>query len=281
MEGFLIMSIRKDILWLIALMEDKICSWISRRKRAEKIGERLRGYARMIDPAGEPRKRYYTPQLSDFMNFLKLACFSPDHIVDIGANHGNWTREVRQFFPDAKYTLFEPQPYLRKAMADLLIDGSRVYLNTMGVGKKSGEMLFTIHERDDSCSFTWTPEMAAEKGYQQIKIPVTTLDAHIQSNELPWPDMVKIDAEGWDLEVLEGATKVLENATLVFIEAAVGNPRFRNTVLRVCTVMDVAGYRPLDFTDLNRPWKNRVLWLVEMAFVKKGSSLDSFSSQAS
>lgn len=274
------MSIREGIRWRIELAEEKMCTAISRRKSAAKIGAKLRKYARIADPKGEPRKSFHTPQLMYFVEILKAANFSPKHIVDIGANHGNWTREVRAHFPDAQYTLFEPQPNLRKAMADLLVEGSRVQLNTMGIGKESGEMLFTLHERDDSCSFAWTPEMAADKGYQQIKIPVTTLDKHVEANHLPWPDLVKVDAEGWDLEVLEGAPNVLKNATVVMIEAAVGNPTFNNTILRICSAMDSAGYRLMDFTDLNRPWSNRVLWLVEMAYVKKGSALDGYSSKS-
>lgn len=278
-EGRIVMNIREGIRWRIELAEEKICIAISRRKRSAKIGAKLHKYARLINPASESKKSYHTPQLSHFMELLLRARFAPVHIVDIGANHGNWTREVRSYFPDAQYTLFEPQPNLRKKMTDLLAEGSRVQLNTMGVGKESGEMLFTLHDRDDSCSFAWTPEMAADKGYQQINIPVTTLDKYIEANHLPWPDLVKIDAEGWDLEVLEGAPNVLKNATVVMIEAAVGNPTFKNTMLRVCSVMDGAGYRLVDFTDLNRPWSNQVLWLVEMAFVKKGSALDAYSSQ--
>jgi hypothetical protein len=42
--------------------------------------------------------------------FLLLKCrgFSPNHIVDVGANHGYWTRTALKYFPDAYYTLIEP-----------------------------------------------------------------------------------------------------------------------------------------------------------------------------
>ena len=35
--------------------------------------------------------------------------FKPKHIVDVGANRGYWTKEVMKIFPNAYYTLFEPQ----------------------------------------------------------------------------------------------------------------------------------------------------------------------------
>ena len=260
-------------------MHQKHYRWIASENIASAIGKQLRWCASIIDPSGESKKRFHTPYLADFMELLTRARFAPKHIMDIGANHGNWTREALNYFPDARYTLFEPQSGLREKMADLLVDGSGVQLNALGVGRETGEMLFTLHERDDSASFAWTPERAFEKGYPQIRIPVTTLDLHIQTNQLPWPDLIKIDAEGWDLAVLEGAPNALKNATVVMTEAAIGNPFFKNTSLAVCSAMHEAGYRLFDFTDLNRPWSNGVLWLVEMAFVKKGSALDAFTSR--
>lgn len=271
------MKVPEGVRWRLALAEEKIVNWMARRSRASNWGARFRRYARVMDPGGEGARSIHNPHLGQLLALLKRAQFEPRHIVDIGANRGNWTREVRKSFPDASFTLFEPQPKLREAMADLLVDGSRVELNTMGVGRESGEMMFTLHERDDSSSFAWTPERAKERGFKQISVPVTTLDAYLAQRQKPWPDIIKIDAEGWDLEVLEGAAEALSHAGVVLIEAAVGNQSFPNTLLKVCTAMDRLDYRLLDLTDLNRTPGGKVLWLVELAFVKKGSALDGFA----
>lgn len=39
--------------------------------------------------------------------------------------------------------------------------------------------------------------------------------------------------------------------------------------------MDAYGYKLFDITDLNRPWSNNVLWLVELVFVLKNGTIDS------
>ena len=257
---------------LICKAEKYFVSILARLPFARSVGRRCRSYAATLDPHGEPR-RYHTVFLSDFLQLLKATGYQPSHVVDIGANRGNWTREVRQYFPQSRYTLFEPQANLKQEMGDLLVD-PLVTLNIKGVGKACSEMLFTIHERDDSCSFAWSEDRAAQMGYEQIKIPVVTLDSHIETNHLEWPDFIKIDAEGYDLEVLEGANQCLKRATLVMVECAICNPNMKNTALAVISFMDSAGFRPVDFTDLNRPFPNRVLWLTEIAFVKKGSDLD-------
>ena len=47
--------------------------------------------------------------LNTIFTNLKTAGFNPKHIVDVGANHGTWTRETIKYFPEPFYTLIEPQ----------------------------------------------------------------------------------------------------------------------------------------------------------------------------
>jgi len=44
---------------------------------------------------------------------LKRFGFAPRLVMDIGANHGNWTRCALQYFPEAEYVLIEPQNSLK------------------------------------------------------------------------------------------------------------------------------------------------------------------------
>lgn len=40
--------------------------------------------------------------LSNLFPLIKKFGFDPKHIVDVGANHGSWTREAEQYFPRAR-----------------------------------------------------------------------------------------------------------------------------------------------------------------------------------
>ena len=40
--------------------------------------------------------------------------------------------------------------------------------------------------------------------------------------------------------------------------------------------MDKKGYSLFEITDLNRPFQPQVLWLVELAFIKKGGIIDNY-----
>ncbi|MDP3312570.1 FkbM family methyltransferase [Lutibacter sp.] len=209
-----------------------------------------------------------------FTNILYMG-FYPKHIVDIGANHGTWTRETLKYFPEAHYTLLEPQKWLMASFQDILDNNPKVQFYPVGAGAKEGSFQFTIVDRDDSCSFRYTQEEAKEAGFKQIEIPVVTLNKLLADSELPLPDIIKIDAEGLDIEVLKGATNFFGKTEIFMIEAGVVNKIFDNSFLKVINFMDENGYRLFEITDLNRSIHIKVLWLVELVFVKKGGYIDS------
>jgi FkbM family methyltransferase len=206
---------------------------------------------------------------------LKQLGFIPQHIVDVGANHGNWTRTALRHFPDAYYTLLEPQEWLKDSITDLLDKNKKISFNGVGVGSKKGSFKFTLVNRDDSSSFRFTDEEAKKHGLSQIEVPVVTLNEFIGQLNIPTPAIIKIDAEGLDLDVLEGASDFFGKTELFLVEAGVGLKDIKNSFLNVVNFMDKNGYRLFDITDLNRPFEPSILWLTELAFIKKGGQLDS------
>ena len=200
-------------------------------------------------------------------NTLKKLEFDPNHIVDVGANHGNWTRRALGYFPNAHYTLLEPQPWLKDSAADLLKSNPNVVWHSLGAGAKSGTFPLTIVDRDDSCNFRMTNEEATGLGFAQLEVPVVTLD-ELLGGKTPSPDFIKIDAEGLDLQVLQGATRSLAGCEVLLMEASVMCKSMSNTIRKVIDAAHEQGFVPFDVTDLNRTQKQGSLWLIEIAFVK-------------
>jgi hypothetical protein len=87
--------------------------------------------------------------------------------------------------------------------------------------------------------------------------------------------MVKIDAEGFDLKVLAGASELLGKTDIFLVEAVVwgAGGAYDNSVSEVVRFMTGAGYNLMDITDLNRSPKYGVLWLCELAFLRVGNPL--------
>lgn len=214
--------------------------------------------------------------LFTFFNNIKTIGFKPKHIVDIGANHGNWTREALIYFPESSYTLVEPQERLKKYFQDLLYKNPKIKYFPVGAGQTNGTFKFTIVDRDDSCTFRIQEKDAELQGFNQIDIPVITLNDLIENNKLEIPDIIKIDAEGLDLDVLKGANKFFGKTEVFMVEASLFNKEFENSFLKVINFMDENGYNLFEITDLNRPFKPDFLWLVELVFIKKNGIIDSY-----
>ncbi len=212
--------------------------------------------------------------LNPFFALLKRLGFAPKHILDIGANRGMWTREALKYFPDARYTLVEPQDYLKTHIQDLIEGGSKIRWINAGASDRSGTMTFTIASSDGSSTFTLTEDQARDAGLQQKAISVMTLN-EIAAEGGDLPDMVKIDAEGLDLRVLAGASDLLGKTDVFLVEAVVCacDRDYENTAAEIVKYMANTGYRLVDITDLNRSPKHNVLWLCELAFLRNASSL--------
>lgn len=208
--------------------------------------------------------------LDPFFGLLKQRGFAPRHIVDVGANRGIWTREAIKFFPEAQYTLVEPQDYLKMYVKDLMERGYKIEWINAGAGDESGSLPLSVGARDDSSSFV--PGREAE-GASCVTVPVMTLNEIVGSRKAAIPELVKIDAEGFDLRVIRGASELLGKTDVFLVESVVCAPNYENTVDKVVGTMAEAGYRVVDITDLNRSPKYGVLWLCELAFLRNASSL--------
>ena len=222
-----------------------------------------------IDPEENGHK---SGQLGAFLAALKGQGFAPKHVVDVGANRGLWTREAIRFFPEATYTLVEPQDELKSYVQDLVEKGHKIRWVNAGAGDAAGTLPFAVAQRDDSSTFDVTEEEARRAGMRQVPVAVRTLNEIMASGGGPVPEMVKIDAEGFDLKVLAGANELLGKTDVFLVEAAICSGS-ENKAAKVIERMSAAGYRLVDITDLNRSPKYGVLWLCELAFLRKGSEL--------
>ncbi|MBC8032648.1 MAG: FkbM family methyltransferase, partial [Chitinophagaceae bacterium] len=81
--------------------------------------------------------------------------------------------------------------------------------------------------------------------------------------------------EGIDLEVLKGASDYFGKTEIFLVEATVVSKHSKNDVVTVINYMKENGYKLFDITDLNRPFNPKVLWLIEMVFIRENGLLDS------
>src|SRR5215831_9588663 len=207
-----------------------------------------------------------------FFRLLRQLGFAPTHIVDVGANRGFWTRAAFKYFRDPVYTLVEPQDHLRSHSQDLVTQGCKLNWVNAGCGDFCGTLPLIVSHRDDSSTFV---EPHDKSTAQRITVPMITLNKLVASSGVGLPEMVKIDAEGFDLKVLAGASELLGKTDIFLVEAVAwgAGGAYENSVAEVVRFMAEAGYNLMDITDLNRSPRYGVLWLCELAFLREGSPL--------
>jgi FkbM family methyltransferase len=210
--------------------------------------------------------------LVHFFPMLRRFGFSPKQIWDVGANRGNWTRQAIGYFPDAEYTLLEPQESMLGNLDDLIRAGHKIRWINAGAGAKAATLPFYIHPQDAGSSFLPLPRITQE-AVRRVDVPVRTLNEIRETLSLPIPEMLKIDAEGLDLKVLEGASDFLGTTEIILLEVSIGQLDFENDPQIVIEAMYRYGYRLIDITDVNRGPTHGVLWLCEFAFLRKASTL--------
>ncbi|MFV0337000.1 MAG: FkbM family methyltransferase [Chthoniobacterales bacterium] len=193
---------------------------------------------------------------------------TPDFIIDVGANHGRWTRSALDYFPKTEFLMIEPQERLKNYSEDLLARSNIMWI-TAGISDQAGKLRLSLPNRDDGASFL---NVEQDSTIPSVEVDVLSLD-DIVSKEQKIPNIIKIDAEGFDLKALKGATQVLGKTEVFFVECAICAPVLENTLSTVCDFMHKHGYRVFDISDLNYSPAHQILWLVEIIFIKDDSNI--------
>jgi FkbM family methyltransferase len=131
-------------------------------------------------------------------------------VIDVGANVGDWTAMFAQRMTRPGHAiLFEPNPEATAILRNLVLPNRlRVDVQEKAVADMAGTAEFFI-EPDAGETSSLVREHSRTQA-QVISVPVVTLDEEMAVRGGGEIDMLKIDAEGYDLRVLIGARGLLE-----------------------------------------------------------------------
>jgi FkbM family methyltransferase len=146
----------------------------------------------------------------------------PHCVVDVGANVGNYAADARAALPHARIVCLEPHPRtvaaLRTRAAELRLD-----VVAKAAGREAGEM--ELHdwafepEGTEHATF-YRDVIVTLDGYPStsVRVPVTTVDAVMTERGIDRVLLLKIDTEGHELAVLQGASASLSRGAIEIVQ---------------------------------------------------------------
>ncbi len=142
-------------------------------------------------------------------------------IYDIGANIGLYALALSKYQPDNLVYAFEPTPEtFDKLKSNLALNrtSDNVKPFQIAIGNTNGQSDFIVSSQHERSSFY---QSGATFGNAQVKsvvkVDVRTLDSFI--GQMPAPQHIKIDAEGSEAIILEGAAETIRKyKPLLYIE---------------------------------------------------------------
>jgi FkbM family methyltransferase len=139
--------------------------------------------------------------------------------VDVGANRGVWSLAVSKRHPEGKIFAFEASPVTFVWLKNNLAGTPAVTMFNLGLYNSEGTLDFMQNDDDGLSSLIPTKENAdAEK----MTVEVTTIDDFVRDQKLTHIDFLKIDTEGADYAVLQGAVEMLRAGKINIIQFEYG-----------------------------------------------------------
>jgi FkbM family methyltransferase len=140
----------------------------------------------------------------------------PDSIFfDLGANYGVYTILAADICTNGQVHSFEPQEALFNCIKDSLAlnAATNVTLNQMVVANSLGELTFYETKDEDLAGYSSLYSHDWIDG-KTITVQATTLDYYIQEHSIQHIDLIKIDVEGAEHDVIQGAEQALESKVI-------------------------------------------------------------------
>lgn len=158
-------------------------------------------------------------------------------VFDIGAHRGESIKSFTKFFKIEKIYSFEASPLsydiLRNTLPKITSKkkGTDICIENLAIGSEVKKIQMkhlkessssTIKDINSNSKYFKKKKFLfgfnAENFYQNIIVNQTTIDKYVRTKKIEQIDFLKIDTEGYEYEILKGATENLKNIKIILFE---------------------------------------------------------------
>jgi FkbM family methyltransferase len=210
------------------------------------------------------------PSVESALKRMKRIGFRPGVAIDVGAYSGEWTRSFKKIFPDARVLMIEPQEQLQSQLDQTVAQLQGVSCRQVLLGASEQDQV-NFYQRETASSILPETDKTEEPS---IQLSLTTLDAVSVDAAFAKTDFIKLDVQGFELEVLKGGERTLANVEALLMEVNLieiykGAPLFAEVV----GFMAQRGFQIYDVCSFFRRPLDEALWQMDVIFVRTTSCL--------
>lgn len=187
-------------------MQKKIMSLRFNIRRFFRKWFRIFGYQRRIAP--------------DAFDIIKA--HNIDVVLDVGANDGDFGRDLRDSGYNGLIVSFEPNPIVFKRLKKAIAGDHLWSANLLALGEKDCEATLFVAQNDTMSSLKSLTTFGQKTGAKVVNsamVNVSTLETYLCHNpQLVKNIYLKIDTQGYEMEVLKGALPIISSIKAIQAE---------------------------------------------------------------
>ena len=202
---------RRELFYKPSVLLERIAQALTSRDRLRKIGG---GCAAGL-----------TEDHIDSLELIQLSAAEGARVFyDIGANVGTWSLLCRALVPSSVIVAFEPMEEHLSALRSQVGSLPNVTILPLALGACEETKTFYPASFSDASSFFPLNDVGRATWHidniEPRLLKLTSLDAAIDAHQLPLPDLLKLDVQGFEVEVFKGAQKALQHCLWVLCEVS-------------------------------------------------------------
>lgn len=222
--------------------------------------------------ASDQRNAEYDSNYSPKKFFDALIDNPSPVIFDVGAHRGESIDFFRSIYPQSTIYTFEPSPDNFKELLFKTSSYENVFPFNLAFGNSDSYAIF--YKQDITHLGGLLPinkESKDSLGYakkaknEPVNVPVNKLDTFCANHSISFIDILKIDTQGYEYEVLQGARQHLPNTRCVTVEISLYDfyeSKNRSPLLNIEQVMCDAGFCLWDISKISKnPKSLRTDWI--------------------
>lgn len=143
-------------------------------------------------------------------------------IIDVGANSGQFTKVCSKYYPNSPIYSFEPMPDFYNKIKKKFEKSPNIKTCNYALGNEKGFISFNKNEYGHVSSILDIDKNNIHypnEKLTKIEVEISTLNEFFKTIPIASPSLLKLDVQGYELEVLKGGSEIVKQIDYIIVEA--------------------------------------------------------------